>query len=167
MLSENHTVFREREAGNRGLGTKPFGYATTEVIPIQDIDGVNDKHFLFYLLLHPEIRSSLAGKTGWDNCERQRLNKEVLGDCVIPVPPLPEQRKIAAVLGLVQRAIEQQERLIALTTELKKALMHKLFTEGLRGEPQKQTEIGPVPQSWEVVASRSSTCPRASKRRYL
>ena len=51
------------------------------------------------------------------------------------------------MLGLVQRAIEQQERLIALTTELKKALLHKLFTEGLRGEPQKQTEIGPVPES--------------------
>ena len=49
----------------------------------------------------------------------------------------------------MQRAIEQQERLIALTTELKKALLHKLFTEGLRGEPQKQTEIGPVPESWE------------------
>ena len=37
------------------------------------------------------------------------------------------------------------------TTELKKALMHKLFTEGLRNEPQKQTEIGPVPESWEVM----------------
>jgi|RhiMetdeSRZDD1v2_1073273.scaffolds.fasta_scaffold325813_2 type I restriction enzyme, S subunit len=67
----------------------------------------------------------------------------------IPVPPLPEQRKIADVLGLVQRAVEQQERLIALTTELKKSLLHKLFTEGLRGEPQKQTEIGRVPESWE------------------
>jgi type I restriction enzyme S subunit len=70
---------------------------------------------------------------------------------VILVPPLSEQRKIAAVLGLVQRAIEQQDRLIALTTEMKKALLHKLFTEGLRGEPQKQTEIGPVPESWNIV----------------
>ena len=69
----------------------------------------------------------------------------------LPHPDIDEQRKIAAVLGLVQRAIEQQERLIALTTELKKALLHKLFTEGLRGEPQKQTEIGPVPESWELV----------------
>jgi type I restriction enzyme, S subunit len=48
-----------------------------------------------------------------------------------------------------------QERLIALTTELKKALLHKLFTEGLRGEPQKQTEIGPVPESWKIVELES------------
>jgi type I restriction enzyme S subunit len=47
--------------------------------------------------------------------------------------------------------MEQQERLLALTAELKKALLHQLFTAGLRGEPQKQTEIGPVPDSWEVA----------------
>src|SRR6516164_4427291 len=32
----------------------------------------------------------------------------------VVVPPLPEQRKIAGTLGLVQRAMEQQERLLAL-----------------------------------------------------
>ncbi|MCI0621771.1 MAG: restriction endonuclease subunit S, partial [Acidobacteria bacterium] len=35
--------------------------------------------------------------------------------------------------------------------ELKKTLLHQLFTQGLRGEPQKQTEIGLVPESWEIV----------------
>ena len=129
---------------------RPFGYATTEVIPIQEIEGVSDKHFLFHLLLHPEIRSDLAGKMD-GTTGRQRLSKEVLGDCVIPVPPLSEQRKIAGVLGVVQRAVEQQEGLLQLTTELKKALLHQLFTQGLRGEPQKQTEIGPVPESWETL----------------
>lgn len=76
----------------------------------------------------------------------------------IALPPLAEQRKIAGVLGLVQRAIEQQERLIALTTELKKTLLHKLFTEGLQGEPQKQTDIGPLPQSWETATLGELAC---------
>jgi type I restriction enzyme S subunit len=66
-------------------------------------------------------------------------------------PPIPEQQRIAQVLSTVQEAIEQQERLIRTTTELKQALMQKLFTEGLRGEAQKETEIGLVPESWEVV----------------
>ncbi len=77
-----------------------FGFATTEVIPIQEITGVSDKYFLFHLLLHPAVRSDLAGKMD-GTTGRQRLSKEVLGDCLIPLPPLSEQRKIAAVLGLV------------------------------------------------------------------
>ena len=82
---------------------------------------------------------------------KKGVSGSVLKTLLIPKPPLPEQRRIAAVLSLVERAIEQQDRLITLTTELKRALMHELFTEGTRGEPQKQTEIGPIPESWEVV----------------
>lgn len=67
------------------------------------------------------------------------------------LPPLPEQRKIAYVLTTVQKAIEQQDKLIRHTTELKKALMQKLFIEGTKGEKQKQTEIGLVPESWEEI----------------
>ena len=33
---------------------------------------------------------------------------------------------------------------------LKRAAMHTLFTRGLRGEAQKETEIGPLPESWAV-----------------
>lgn len=82
---------------------------------------------------------------------QKNINKGIVSSFPIPLPPLTEQKKIAHILSTVQRAIEAQERIIQTTTELKKALMHKLFTEGLRNEPQKQTEIGPVPESWEVV----------------
>ena len=76
---------------------------------------------------------------------------KMLKERSLPLPLLPEQKKIAHILSMVQRAIEAQERIIQTTTELKKALMHKLFTKGLRNEPQKQSEIGPVPKSWDVV----------------
>jgi type I restriction enzyme S subunit len=77
-------------------------------------------------------------------------DSDVLNEA-LPVPPLPEQQKIAAVLGLVQRAIAQQERLLLLTAELKKTLLHQLFSQGLRNEPQKQTDLGLLPRSWELV----------------
>ena len=69
----------------------------------------------------------------------------------IPLPPRPEQKKIAHILSTVQQAIDAQEQIIRITAELKNALMHKFFTEGLRKESKKQTEIGAIPQTWEVV----------------
>jgi restriction endonuclease S subunit len=82
----------------------------------------------------------------------EKLHPSVLRDRFrFSYPPLPHQRIIGEILKTVQRAIEAQERIIQTTTELKQALMQKLFSEGLRGEPQKETEIGLVPESWGVV----------------
>ena len=96
-----------------------------------------------------------------DNNVIPQLNKHNVAGVNFPLPPLPEQRKIAYVLSTVQKAIEQQDKLIRHTTELKKALMQKLFTEGLRGEKQKQTEIGFIPESWEVI-ELGDICARVS-----
>lgn len=84
------------------------------------------------------------------------ISQTIIKNFEILLPPLPEQRKIAYVLSTVQKAIEQQDKLIRTTTELKKALMQKLFTEGigwLSGAEtrQKQTEIGLVPESWDEI----------------
>jgi type I restriction enzyme S subunit len=79
------------------------------------------------------------------------ISQTIIRTFELLLPPLPEQRKIAYVLRTIQKAIEQQDKLIHTTTELKKALMQKLFTEGINSEKQKQTEIGLVPESWEVV----------------
>lgn len=70
---------------------------------------------------------------------------------LILLPPLPEQRAIARALRAVQAARETRLREIALERERKAALMEHLFTHGTRGEPTKRTEIGEMPESWEVV----------------
>lgn len=60
------------------------------------------------------------------------------------------QRRIARVLRGVDRAISQEAARCELATEIKQAAMASLFTRGLRGEAQKETEIGWVPESWDV-----------------
>lgn len=99
-----------------------------------------DPKYFYYQLLSFDIPSR-----GYNR--HYKLLKEKL----LQRPELPEQRKIAYVLSTVQKAIEMQDKLIRHTTELKKALMQKLFTEGTKGEKQKQTEIGLVPESWEEI----------------
>jgi type I restriction enzyme S subunit len=80
------------------------------------------------------------------------LQRQDLEDALIPFPPLPEQRRIAAVLTAIQDAIAAQEDVIAAARTFKRSLMHRLFTYGPGREPAptKETEIGEIPAHWEV-----------------
>ena len=69
---------------------------------------------------------------------------------IIPLPPLLEQRAIAHILQTIQEAKSTRQREIALERERKAALIDYLFSHGAKGEPRKQTEIGEIPESWEV-----------------
>ncbi|MGA9752120.1 MAG: restriction endonuclease subunit S [Acidobacteriota bacterium] len=74
---------------------------------------------------------------------------------------MSEQETIAGVLSKLQRAVEAQDKIIATLKDLKAATLAKLFREGLRGEPLKETEIGEIPESWEVVPLRQVTASSA------
>ena len=73
----------------------PFGIATTEIIPIREVEGVSDKFYLFYYFLLPDVRALLTkkmkGTTG-----RLRLGTESLAELEIPLPPLAEQGRIVS-----------------------------------------------------------------------
>ena len=79
------------------------------------------------------------------------INKAAINDFQVVLPPLPEQRAIAHILQTIQEAKAARQRELALERERKAALMDHLFSYGTKGEPRKQTEIGEIPESWEMV----------------
>lgn len=68
----------------------------------------------------------------------------------IPMPPPGEQRNIGRILQRIDDALSLEDEQFRAITNLKHATMRSLFTHGLRGEAKKETEIGPVPESWEI-----------------
>jgi len=79
----------------------------------------------------------------------------------IPVPPLPEQRRIAEILDAADEAIRQTERLIAKLKAVKAGLLQDLLTHGLdehghlrdpQAHPEqfKDSPMGRIPGEWQV-----------------
>ncbi|MCD4652029.1 MAG: restriction endonuclease subunit S, partial [Candidatus Cloacimonetes bacterium] len=70
----------------------------------------------------------------------------------VPLPPLPEQKKIAAILSTWDKAIEQTSTLINAKLQLKKGLMQQLLT-GRKRFPEfgKPTLTGELPEGWREV----------------
>ncbi len=72
----------------------------------------------------------------------------------ILLPPLPEQRAIAAVLDSIDDAIEGTEAVIAATEQLRNSLLHDLLTRGVPGwhtEWKDVLGLGTIPADWEMV----------------
>jgi len=110
--------------------------------------------FLFYYFLSGLKKKLIKNKSG---STMPYIRKGDLLSFLIPLPPLLEQQKIAAVLSAVQEAKEKTEAVIAATKALKKSIMKHIFTYGPVSPQEaetvslKETEIGPVPEDWEVV----------------
>lgn len=66
------------------------------------------------------------------------------------LPPLPEQKKIAAILGSVDEAIQATQAVIDQTRKVKQGLLQQLLTRGIGHTRFKKTEIGEIPVEWEV-----------------
>jgi type I restriction enzyme S subunit len=76
---------------------------------------------------------------------------KLLKEKEILVPPEEEQRCIAKSLKLLDKALTLQDAELQATDNCKRAAMRALFTRGLRGEAQKETEFGPAPENWDEV----------------
>ena len=107
-------------------------------------------NFLYFAMQLDDVAEGIAAMQTGASYPAVR-DTDVLSQ-VIPLPPLSDQQEIATTLSLVRSAVLGQKKSGDAAMNLKRAAMQTLFTRGLRGEAQKETEIGPVPKSWEVTA---------------
>ncbi|MBK8262671.1 MAG: restriction endonuclease subunit S [Nannocystis sp.] len=82
-----------------------------------------------------------------DAIKGKTLNKAKLLELPLLVPPLPEQRKIAAILSSVDETIEKTEAVIEQLQVVKKAMMEELLTRGI---PGRHTRLVPLATEWRV-----------------
>ena len=126
---------------------------------VEEVDPRFYVYFLQSAFTQLGIFEGVGNKTTIPNLSRSRL-----AGLDVPQPPLSEQQAISGALSRVRDAIRAQDQIVAITQELKRAAMQTLFTRGLRGENQKKTEIGPVPESWAGTPVASVARVKGGKR---
>lgn len=123
------------ELGKIGLVPTGFGAAFINqhlaLVRMEPHKAVSE--FVAHLLSSEGMNKKLNGLN--DAGAKAGLNLSTIRSFVIPLPPLPEQKKIAAILSTWDRAIEVTEKLLANSQQQKKALMQQLLTgkKRLRG----------------------------------
>lgn len=80
----------------------------------------------------------------------QGINNNGIQKIDILLPSLVEQKKITAILSAVDKKIEKNDEIVLQTEKLKKGLMQDLFTKGIGHKKFKKTEVGPIPEEWEI-----------------
>lgn len=146
-------------AGTRGasfgptIWNGPRGVLNQHIFKIQE-SKQTDKNWL-YLTLR-ELTEHIEKKAHGFKSTLLHVGKKDITGQVVPVPPLPEQRRIADILSTWDRAIETLEFLIAAKERRKQALMQQLLTgkKRLPGFDQsqgrtKKDHYETYPSDWE------------------
>lgn len=124
------------------------GVCSTDIIAIRPKQGTDARFLLTVLASEDLIRHATDTSAG---TKMPRTSWEELAAFELPVPPLPEQKKIASILSSVDEAIQATQAVIEQTRRVKEGLLQDLLTRGLPGHTRfKQTEIGEIPEGWEV-----------------
>ena len=129
-----------------------FGFGTTEFHVVRAGIRVTAQ-YVFRVLTQAHVieqcSKSFTGTAG-----QQRIQSETLKSLRLSIPPLAEQRAIAAVLDSIDGAIERTDAVIAATERLRDALLHELLTRGVPGWHSEWKEVpgvGTIPACWDVV----------------
>jgi type I restriction enzyme S subunit len=125
----------------------------------------NDRRFAYYFLKHIDFKPHNSGSA------QPSLNRNFLHPLPVIVPPLPEQRAIASILGALDDKIELNFRMNETLEELARTLFKSWFVDfdpvkakaegrqpvGMDAEtaalfPSRfvESELGRIPEGWKI-----------------
>ena len=139
-----------------------IAFGTTELHVLR-VTKSTDPRFLFYASMGDAFRrlgeAEMYGAGG-----QKRVPDSFIENLRHPLPPLPEQRAIAAFLdretAKIDALVAKKERLIELLQEKRTALVTQAVTKGLDPDVQMKdsgiTWLGGIPAHWDVQRTKYS-----------
>ncbi len=152
IFSEGDILYGKLRPNLRKVARASFdGVCSTDILAIH-ANGKLIGSFLNHLIRSARLHShAMRGVTG---TRMPRTSWTHLRSFRFLLPPLSEQRAIAAVLDSIDEAIERTDEVIAATECLRDALLQELLTRGIPGQHSEYREVpglGTIPATWTPV----------------
>ena len=134
------------------LDDNEVAFGSTEFIVMRKKEKITDDMFVYYLAISPDFRNkaiqSMTGTSG-----RQRVQQDVLQSHKIMLPPLHEQKAIAATLSALDDMIELNNLINKTLEEMAQAIFKSWFVdfEPFKDGESEESEIGLIPKGWKIV----------------
>ena len=106
--------------------------------------------FLYYSLMTHSVKRYMINSSAGSTVLHLDTNR--VKELELKLPSLPEQKIIASILTSVDEVIENTQKKINKLQDLKKATMNELLTKGIGHTEFKDSELGRIPKSWDVVS---------------
>jgi len=133
------------------LDDNEVAFGSTEFIVMRKKEKITDDMFVYYLAISPDFRNkaiqSMTGTSG-----RQRVQQDVLQSHKIMLPPLHEQKAIAATLSALDDMIELNNQINKTLEEMAQAIFKSWFVdfEPFKDGEFEESELGLIPKGWRV-----------------
>ena len=135
------------------LDYNEIGAGSTEFIVLREKEGVSDKDFIYYLsnseyFKEPAIKS-MVGSSG-----RQRVQRDVVENLDIFVPPLDTQKKIGKLLSLFDKKITLNKKINKNLESIAQSVLNEKFFifSNYGAEKLIDTDIGKIPEDWKIYS---------------
>ena len=144
-----HVLYSTRRAYLRKAGIVDFEGICSNVTLVLQADEEKLLQSLLPFILQSEafVQFAISHSVGSTN---PFVKWTDLSKYKILVPPLAIQKKISRILWAIENNIEKTMSLLQISEKLKKGVLEKLLTKGIGHKEFKKTELGEIPEEWEI-----------------